>query len=96
MFVALNITKAYAQVAMLKQQSAAASHSARILSAYKSELLQSWAGIEVSYLIKTIDAQIHACKKLSEESDSLSHNIARAIEDILREESADDTEALSG
>lgn len=96
MSVTLNITKAYARVALLKQQSAAVSHAARLLSVYKEELLRSWSGIEVDYLVKIIDAKIHVCERLSEESDSLSHDIVRAIEDILSEETADDTGTFSG
>ena len=46
--------------------------------------------------MKTIDAQILACEKLSKESNSLSHDIVRAIEDILSEESADNTGIPSG
>lgn len=94
--VALNVTRANAQIAQLKQQSAAASHTARLLSLYKTELMRSWAGIEVDYLITATDVQIRACKKLSDESNALCRDVAQAIEDILSEEDAGDTVTVSG
>lgn len=84
--VALDIAKANAQVALLKQQSAEASHTVGLLSLYKTELMRSWSGIEMDYLIKTIDAQIYACEKLIDESEALCADIVKAIEDVLAEE----------
>ena len=86
--MALNLSRANAQVALLKRQSAAASHTARLLSAYKAELSRAWSGVEVDCLIKSIDAQIRACEKLSGESDALCRDMVRAMEEILREETA--------
>ena len=94
--VALNVSKANAQIAQLKQQSAAASHTARLLSLYKTELMRSWSGIEADYLIKAINTQIRACQKLSNESNALCRDIAQAIEDILSEEGAGDPGTISG
>jgi len=84
--VALDLSLAYAQVALLKQQSAAASHTARVLASYKVALLKSWSGVEAEYLGNVIDEQIRACEKLGEKTESLSCDIMRAIEDILIEE----------
>ncbi len=94
--MALNVSKAYAQVASLKQQSAAASHIARLLSSYKSELIQAWSGVEVEYLLMAIDAEIYACEKLSNGSDALCRDIVQAVEDILSEETSVKDDMLSG
>jgi len=93
--VALNVSKVYAQITSLKQQSAAASHIARLFYAYKSELVQAWSGIEVEYLLMAIDAEIHACEKLSNESDALCRDIVQAVEDILSEEASVKNDILS-
>ncbi len=92
----LNVSKAYAQVASLKQQSAAASHIAGLLSTYKSELIQAWSGVEVEYLLMAIDAETHACEKLSNEADALCCDIVQAVEDILRKEMSVKEDTLSG
>lgn len=85
--MALNISSANAQIRRLKQQSAAASHCARSLLAYKEQLNCSWSGIEVDYLCKVIDQQIRKCETLSADLDRLSRSMAQAVEDILLEES---------
>ncbi len=85
--MALDLSLAYSQVKSLKQQSAAASHAAKLLSTYKAALLKSWAGVETDYLGKVLDEQIRACEKLSEKTDALSCDILRAIEEILIEKS---------
>lgn len=94
--VALNITEVNAQIALLKRQSAAASHTARFLSLYKAELMRFWSGIETDYLIKTVDAQIRSCEKLSDWADTLCRDIAQAVKDILSEEDTGDTGTASG
>ncbi len=84
--MALDLSLAYSQVALLKQQSAAASHTARLLASYKTALLNAWSGIETDYLGSVIEEQIRACEKLSKKTDALSCDIVRAIEEILIEE----------
>lgn len=93
--MALNITETNAQIALLKRQSAAASHAVRLLSLYKAELTRFWSGIETDYLIKTIDTQIRSCEKLSGWADTLCCDIVQAIEETLSEEDAGDTETAS-
>lgn len=85
--MALDITASNEQIRKLKQQSAAASHCARMLAAYKKDLSKAWHGIEADYFCKAIDRQIRKCERLSEDLDRLSGDIAQAVEEILIEES---------
>ncbi len=91
----MNISEAEAQIGLLKQQSAAASHIARVLDSYQNCLQRSWSGIEVNYLCQTIDDQIRACEKLCEDTDRLSSDMVRAMEEILLEEGSADGMASS-
>lgn len=84
--MALDISQANEQIALLKQQSAAASYTAKLLSSYKAELLHSWSGADVEQISLAVDAEISDCEKLSSEANRLCQNIIRAIEEISKEE----------
>lgn len=84
--MALDITASNEQIRKLKQQSAAASHCARMLAAYKEDLSKAWRGIEADYFCKSIDQQIHKCERLSVDLDRLSCDITQAVEEVLIEE----------
>lgn len=86
--MALDISVAAKQVEQLSQQSAAAVHTARVLSAYKEQLNSSWSGEEIKYMNYVIDELIRQCEKLSEETEAVSRDIARAISEILAEGTA--------
>lgn len=80
--MALNILEVNAQVALLQQQSAAASHTARLLSLYKLELLHFWSGEEVDCLCRVLEAQLRDCETLYEELYSLCSDMVLAVKSI--------------
>lgn len=92
--MALNIADANAQIALLKQQSAATAHTARLLSSYWEQLQHAWSGIDGALLRKSVNVQIQSCEVLCRETDLLCQKIAQAVEDIRREE-ADEGAAAS-
>lgn len=86
--MALNISEVNKQVTLLQQQSAEASHVARLLSLYKSELPHFWSGDEVEILCRVLEAQQRDCEKLYEELSSLCTDIVQAVKSIQNQDSA--------
>lgn len=85
--MALNISEVNMQVALLQQQSAAASHAARLLSLYRSELPHFWSGEEVEILCRVLETQQQDCEKLYEELSSLCTDIVQAVKSIQNQDS---------
>ena len=93
--MALNISDANAQIALLKQQSAAAAHTARLLSSYREQLQHAWSGIDGALLCKSVNVQIRSCEALCREADLLCQRISQAVEDIRREEADEGAAAFT-
>lgn len=86
--MALNVSSVSVQIALLQRQSATASHTARMLSTYKAELIRSWSGVEMSFFCSVIDKQILECENLTGELDCLCRDLARTMQEILEKETA--------
>lgn len=86
--MSLNISEINVQVTLLQQQSAEASHAARLLSLYKSELSHFWSGEEVEILCGVLETQQRDCEKLYEELSSLCTDIVQAVKSIQNQDSA--------
>lgn len=77
--MSLNISEINVHVTLLQQQSAEASHVARLLSLYKSELPYFWSGEEVEILCRVLEAQRRDCEKLYGELSLLCSDIVQAV-----------------
>lgn len=84
--MALNILNANTQITQLQRQSASVSHIAKMLSLYETRLIGSWSGVETYFFCEVIRTQIRECENLTEESDRLCRDIARAMQKILKGE----------
>lgn len=84
--MALNLDVSSAQMQELMRQSAAAAHTALLLTRYRKELGAAWAGEECGYMDLVIDDLTQVCKKLSMDAESAGRDMFRAMEDILAEE----------
>lgn len=94
--VSLNISDVNVQVTLLQQQSATASHVARLLSLYKSELLHFWSGEEVEILCRVLERQQQDCEKLYGELSSLCSDTVQAVKSIQNQNRAETLEIGGG
>ena len=94
--MALNISEVDMQVTLIQRQSAVASHVARLLSLYKSELLHFWSGEEVDCLRRVLEAQSRDCEKLNEELSLLCSDIVRAVKSMQNQDSTGTLETGGG
>lgn len=94
--MSLNISEVNVQVTLLQQQSAEASHVARLLSLYKSELLHFWSGEEVEILCRVLETQQQDCEKLCGELSSLCSDIVQAVKSIQNQNRAGTLETGGG
>ncbi len=86
--MSLNISEINVHVTLLQQQSAEASHVARLLSLYKSELPYFWSGEEVEILCRVLEAQRRDCEKLYGELSLLCSDIVQAVKSIQNQNRA--------
>ena len=94
--MALNISEVDTQATLLQRQGAAASHAARLLSLYKSELLHFWSGEEVEILCRVLERQQRDCEKLYGELSSLCSDIVQAVNGIQNQNRAGTLEIGGG
>ena len=94
--MSLNISEINVHVTLLQQQSAEASHVARLLSLYKSELPYFWSGEEVEILCRVLEAQRRDCEKLYGELSLLCSDIVQAVKSIPNQNRAGTLEIGGG
>ena len=87
--MSLNISEINMQLTLLQQQSAVASHVARLLSLYKSELRHFWSGQEVDCFYRVLETQCRDCEKLYGELSALCSDIVQAVKSIQRQDSTE-------